>query len=129
MLRIVFTVALVLVLATGCASSGLDGLRQFTRADVQRAHEIAAAANDVAGVNCAQAILDAMPEVAAPELHAAGAFSAFMKVRELRRRVSRGIDEDVHNACAPLVLDAQKTILKLGLSATPGGGVLGGLIR
>ena len=121
--------SLASLLFAGCAT-GLGGLSTFVREDVQRGLEIAQAANDPAGVACATAILAAIPEAAAPELHAVGAFSAFVKVRELRRKVDGGVvDEAVHNACAPLVLDAEKTLLKLGAAILPGGGIAGKLIR
>ena len=131
-MRIVIAI-LALIVLTGCATGGgLSGdspLGQFVRADVQRGLEIATAANDIAGVNCAAALLKAMPEAEAPELAAAGAFSALIKARELRRRVSAGVDEAVHIACSPLIVDAEKVLARFGLMAVPGGGVLGGILR
>lgn len=111
------------LLLTGCSSVG-----PLVRADVQRGLEIATAAQDAAGVACATAILQSLPEpTQAPQ--PIGVFSLFMATRELRRAKAGGVSEAVHNACSPLIMDAQTTLSKLGLSVVPGGGALGGLIR
>ncbi|MBM4442734.1 MAG: hypothetical protein FJ027_20135 [Candidatus Rokubacteria bacterium] len=126
-----FVLLLIVLASTGCVGGGGLGKvlsSALTPEDVQRGKEIAAAAHDVAGVNCADALLAQMSEAQTLELHAVGIFSAFMKVRELRRRANAPPDETVQIACAPLYLDAQRTILKLGLSAAPGGGALGGVL-
>ena len=116
---------MALALLTGCGGRFAD----LTREDVQRAFEIAQAAQDVAGMQCALEILAALPDADHTRLAPNGVFSTFMAAREARRRVSGGVPDAVHHACAVLVLDAQQTLLKLGLTAVPGGGVLGGLIR
>jgi hypothetical protein len=116
--------------ATGSGPLGGTGerLAKFARADVERAREIAAAAKDSAGGACADAILKHLPDGGAAALAPSGAFSVFMQAREARRKVGAGVDEEVHNTCAPLVLDAQQTLLKLGLMAVPGGGAVRGLL-
>lgn len=126
---------LVALLAlTGCAGTvpGLDGgsgLGKFARGDVERAKEIAVAAKDVAGAECADAILAKLPAEGVAAQTPLGAFSAFMLAREARRGFNAGVDEQVHNKCAVLVNDAAVTLGKLGLMAVPGGGALGGLLR
>lgn len=129
MRRLAALVLVTVVALTGCASGGLGDLKdrvvKFERADVERGRAIAAAANDQAAVGCADAVLKTLPEASvAPALTPIGVFSAVMKAREVRRKVSAGIDEGVHNACAVVILDAQQTIMKLGLMAVPGGGAL-----
>src|SRR5438128_534839 len=127
-------IVVVLILCAGCATApgALTGtvtdIAKFTRADVQRGLEIAIASNDAAGMACAGALLKILPDGASATLMPSGAFSLFMTGREVRRKVSAGVDEGVHNACAPLILDTETTLAKLGLIAVPGGGVLGGLL-
>ena len=117
--------AVSILALTGCA-----GLVPLARDDVQAALAIAQAAKDPAGIACAQAIMASLGDPAAPKPpQPAGAFSAFMAARELRRSVDAGPDEAVRNACAPLVLDTMQTLSRLGLMATPGGGVLGGFLK
>ena len=123
------------LVVTGCASaaSGITGAKgevlAFAKADLERARAIAVAADDVAGVACATALLKHVPDGGAAVLEPSGVFSVFMKARALRRTLSAGVNEEIHIACAPLILDAQVTVAKLGLMAVPGGGVLGGLLR
>lgn len=121
------------VLLTGCASTlpGLDGGSDFgklVRSDVERAKKIAVAAQDVAGAECAEAILAKLPAEGAAAQTPLGAFSTFMLAREARRGVNAGVDEQVHNKCAVLVNDAAVTLAKLGLLAVPGGGAAGKLL-
>lgn len=117
--------ALLALLLTGCAS-----LVPMARDDVLAALAIAQAAKDPAGVSCAQAIMASLGDPAAPKPPPpAGAFSAFMAARELRRSVDAGPAEAVKNACAPLILDMMQTLARLGLMATPGAGVLGGFLK
>ena len=118
---------LALVLLSGCASSSLTdargNLRQFTRDDLQRGVEIARAANDPAGEACGMALLARLPEELPARLSPVGAYSSLMTVRKLRRSKEQGVDEVVHIACAPVVLDSLETIARLGLAVTPGGGI------
>lgn len=117
-------------LVSGCASGGLNDVKMLVREDVQRAMEIAIATQDAAGQACAGAILNHLNAAAATTIPTPnGAFSAFMEARELRRKFSAGSDEGIHNACAPLILDAEITLTKLGLKAVPGGGSAGSLLR
>lgn len=109
----------------GCAATG--ELRELAADDVTRALEIARAANDPAGAACAMALLEHVaqqPTIPTP----LGAFSTVMFAREARRRLGAGVSESVHNACAPMILDAEETIAKLGLMAVPGGGIAGKLL-
>lgn len=125
---------LTLALVAGCATATpqlptaqapaqMPDLGTVVRADVQRALEIAQAAQDPAGVACASALLAHLIDRPAPQ-PPAGVFSAFMVAREARRRVDRGVGEEIHNACAPLVLDTAITLGKVGLGLVPGGGLL-----
>lgn len=126
MIKLVLVLS-ALVVSSGCATSGMlkGDLSKLVRADVEAAHGIAKESNDAAGVACMEVLLKHIPTSAAVSTTPAGAVSAFMLVREARRKRSAGIPDDLHNACAPLVLDAEETILKLGLLALPGGGLAG----
>ncbi len=119
--------ATLLILLTGCSSA--TPLLRATVADAERASQIAAAHNDVAGVACAEAIKAvALKDAAAPPLEPAGPLSAYMMGRQLHRRLAAGMDESVKIACAPLIVDAEKLLMKLGLAAAPGGGIAGSLL-
>ena len=116
--------AVVLGLALLLAGCGGLNLRDLARADVERAREIAAAAGDQAGVTCAQTILQTLaPRGDSPP--PAGVFSAFMAARQLRRGREAGVPDVVRQACAVVVLDAQRTAVKLGAAVAPGGGIAG----
>lgn len=97
----------------------------FVEADLLNALAIFKAANNKAGVACTEAILghlpelralNAKPEIAAPVI---GVFSryAMLKVtadgfRLKAETVRNGVPEDVHLACAPLIVDAQTILLR-----------------
>lgn len=98
----------------------------FVEADLQNALAIFKAADNKAGVACTEAILghlpelralNAKPEIAAPVI---GAFSGYAAAKvtadALRAKagtVRKGVPEDVHIACAPLVIDAQTILFRL----------------
>lgn len=134
-MRVVILLVLVIVLA-GCATTAPPStvaeakarLTEVVRADIIRGVEIATAANDIAAMACGNAILDALPPEGAASLTPIGVFSTYIAGRELHRKVTAGVDEKLHIACAPLILDAEQTLVKLGLIAAPGGGALGGLM-
>ena len=125
----VMTLALALLLA-GCASAGklptldgaLDQLAELKRADLEQAKVIAAAASDPAGWACADALLKVTDRPPLPP--PAGAFSAYMWARAKHRALAKGTDETVHNACAPLVVDAGRVLIGIGKNFVPGGGFL-----
>lgn len=120
-------VVLALVpLLVGCSAQAK--LQQITAADAQRAREIAALAQDPDGVACATAIATWVAgQPAMNALAPNGILSAYMLGREAHRGVQGGIPSEVHRACAVLVLDAQQTLIRLGLMAAPVPG-LGALI-
>lgn len=125
--------------ATGSPIVGggqLERLEDITEHDALVAIAIAQHADDPAGVACAGVILSRLEaqRQAAPAPAPAGVLSAFMAARELRRKIDGAGGESadreaIHNACAPLILDAAVTITKLGLKATPGGDLPGMLLR
>ena len=120
---------LAAVLFSGCASGlGLDRImaqgREKARADAQRAVEIAEhGLPDPAAVACARAILAAVNQrIDAPEPPKPnGALSGAIAVRKTRRKIEASPgDEAVKIACAPLILDAEVQIIKIGRRFVPG---------
>lgn len=104
----------IMFMLSGCAMVVKQQLAALTKGDVETA--LVLAADDSDAVLCYMAILETLPAgelSVAPE--AVGPLSAFQKVRNLRRGVTTDIPPEVHRNCAVLVLDAQKTVARLGL--------------
>lgn len=90
-------------------------LRQFTIDDLNAALADAQANNDLIAAGCWQALIPLVQNNAANPLPSKpGAALAFQKARNFKRKVQAGIPEAVTAACAPLILDAQQTILGIG---------------
>jgi hypothetical protein len=118
--RFLFLLGAVLALA-GCGSTGdntgLESLRSFAVDDLTRAHAIAVAAEDGVAANCYAALLDMAentPGLPDTDVGRTGGFTVFQVGRNISRRVAGGVPEKVHVACAPLVVDAETTLLGLG---------------
>lgn len=109
------------------SASGLAGaeqaLQKFTVADLQAADADAKAHGDTIASTCYEALIPAVQSQTAnlPAALPAGLFTAFQEGRD-------GIDaiEDVpaglkglNVACGPLVLDAEQTVVALGLKVAP----------
>ncbi|MDE3023908.1 MAG: hypothetical protein KGI54_18985, partial [Pseudomonadota bacterium] len=134
-----YLIMLCLALLAGCSTlSGLKSpatdpvqaaqanIAQITQADLTNAISIAKANNDIAGVNCLTALQAHIPNsVNIPKVN--GVFSAYELTRVKVRAFQNGVPQDVHIACAPVVLDAQGVLLKLGVIAAgaPGVGAAG----
>ncbi len=122
-----------LVLLAGCSTlSGLKkpdpvqtaqaSIGQITQADLTNAISIARANNDTAGVNCLTALQAHLPTATTlPKVN--GVFSAYELARVKVAAFQNGVPQDVHIACAPVVLDAQGVLLKLGVIAAGAPGV------
>jgi hypothetical protein len=118
--------ALLLVAALLAGCSSLD-LRTMTRADLDAARQIALAHDDTAGVACAEALTAALPAERAM-VRPAGAFSTFMLARQLRRGREQGMPESARTACAPLIVDGQRTMITIASWFAPGGGLVARLL-
>jgi len=108
---------LAAVWLSGCATSAAlrdPDVREFARADVERARDIATAAGDTVAQHCWETLLPYAAADSPLSLEAVGVASEFQRLRTLRIRSDRGVPEDVHIACAPLVVDAQRTLLTIG---------------
>ncbi|MCB0252581.1 MAG: hypothetical protein KDI55_02515 [Anaerolineae bacterium] len=112
-LRVKMFCASVALSLTACATVNQQ-LRQFTAEDARHALAIAQASDDDVAAACYQAIIDhAKPARSMPE-GPLGALSLFEIARLRRIEATEKVPEAVHIACAPLVVDAQRTMLSLG---------------
>lgn len=120
MLRCVVVLMAMMTAVAGCAMTDTkagDKLRTVTVADLEAAKAQADATNDPQASLCYSKVIDFVNARGVTTGDVRGVFSAFQTARSLRRGVDQGIPEDLHNACAPLVVDAHITLLKLGLIA------------
>lgn len=111
-------IAVAFLLAACASGNGLDGLRAFTAEDLTNAHKAAIDAGDTVAAGCYMALLETMPEASnEPEAATgrAGAFTAFQKGRNIERRLDAGVSKKVHVACAPLIVDLERTLIGLGV--------------
>ena len=109
----------VLGALAGCGSDGMvDAIEAFTSEDLIRARSIAVDAGDSVAAGCYAALLEtarAAPKRSNTDIGKTGAFSVFQMTRNISRRFDGAVSEKVHVACAPLIVDAQATLI--GLSA------------
>ena len=147
--RYICLASLVLLAACAQTTTNPDGttttvdplakIATFTIADLQNADAEAVAANDVVAHACYPALIKFVTELQAQNasstgqpLTVSGAFSAFQKARNVRRSVAAGggfsVPDYLKLGCAPLVLDEQQLLIRLGLigagSLIPGASVL-----
>lgn len=101
-------------------------LETFTEGDLTQAIADANAQNppDVAASTCYNALLKTLQTLAVPTLPTGqvGAFTALQKARDakafaLNLLSPNGPMSELNTACAPLVIDAQNTLLMLGVTA------------
>ncbi len=112
-------IALVALLLSGCASvgetvlgAGTSGAARFDPTDVEAAIKIAQDTKDPVAEACFKAIRAHTDKSPAPEVK--GIVSAYAAARAAAHAAQAGLAEDVHVACAPLVVDAAQFNLKLG---------------
>lgn len=120
------------ITATAASANPLALLQNFTVADLQAALKDAQSNSDTAAVNCYTAILAVVQSgVANPLPTAPGVFGALQKARDAKALLANlqsptGPLSSLNIACAPLVLDAQTTLLAMGVTvglvANPVGG-------
>lgn len=104
-------------------------LRAFSINDLNVAQADAVAHQDQAAMTCYPALISTirnLPSVAAIKIE--GAFSAFQAARDVANGVKSaqgGLPQAINIACAPLILDAQQTILQLAVKVGAGAGIPG----
>lgn len=116
-----FIALTALLVISGCAQIGnlpapsascqADTLREFTRADVQTALDIAAANGDKQGQNCFAAVLAVLPESNPAPTQPTGLVSLYEAGRVARMGLQAGLPDSVVSACAPMVLNSQAALL------------------
>lgn len=130
-------VALAMFSLTACAALPItlgdpaaepaQKLAALTTDDLTVAAAISTANGDIAGANCANALNTWLTSIA-PKAEPTdtpkpvGPASAFAELRVHRRKaddivalIKAGFPDAVHIACAPLVLDAQQTMIKISV--------------
>jgi hypothetical protein len=125
----VFVIALVLAACvasslTGCASFGIgQKLAQMSLPEAQANLDLAEQASDTDGVLCFTAVRDDLAKKAAAK---SGTSNGYPGLWESARIANAGIaiPPEVHRACAPLIVDAEKVLASFGLYAAP---ALGGI--
>lgn len=124
---LILTALLALAGCSAAAQTKIEQARaeiqQITLTDADAAILIAQNANDPDGVACATAI-KANLAAFGPKPLPKGILSTYMAARELHRSVNAGVPAAVHTACAPLIVDAEKLAIQLGLAVVPGGSLL-----
>jgi len=125
MKRHVIPLIAVSFLATACGmfrgSQKNEGLIAFTINDLTVAKAYAEAHPNVEGMkalaNCTAALLSHSGEwtTAEGEAPVVGVFTAYAKAKVTVAQFRSGIPEDVHIACAPVVLDAHSVLRRLAL--------------
>lgn len=116
---------------TSASTDPLASLKAFTVTDLQSALADAQAQTppDQVAANCYQALIPLVQSQSTNPLpSAAGAFSAFQKGRDVGTIAQAGIPAGLNIACAPLVIDTQQTLAKLGIIAAGGAVAAGGVI-
>ena len=106
------------VAGTGAAQNAAGNqLQKITEADLAAAIQDAADHNDSQAVLCYTEIQKLVGK-GLPTSNIKGVLSTFEAARLLRRNIQGGVVPDaLHNACAPLIVDANITLVKLGLIA------------
>jgi hypothetical protein len=121
---VVLFVACVVGSMTGCASLGIgQKLAQMSLPEAQANLDLATQAGDTDGMLCFTAVRDDLAKKATAKT---GTSNGYPGLWESARIANAGIaiPPEVHRACAPLIIDAQKVIASFGLSAVP---IVGGL--
>ena len=135
-----YLIMFCLVLLAGCST--LSGLKKPTTDPVQAAQAqiikttqkdltnglaIAKAYGDQNGIRCITALQNSIPTTISNLPPVSGPISAYELARVKVIAFQNGIPPAVHTACAPVVLDAQGVLLKLGVIAAgaPGVGAAG----
>ena len=115
-----FAILFIIVL-TGCVDLGttrtdgsLGRLATLTAKDLKTAEVMAIAANDKVASLCYRELANYVGSkkvIVVPD--GAGVFTVFQAARSIRRDRDKGIPDTINTRCAPLIVDAGKTLFKL----------------
>jgi hypothetical protein len=134
MLRLL-TILTALILATGCATSGLTvsssplgDITKLAVSDLQAALADATAHNDVAAMQCYPVLIQVVQSLPSqvPATAPAGVVSAFQAARDLSKAVQSqtaagqgSVVQAVNLGCAALFNDVQGDVLRIGAKIRP----------
>lgn len=99
----------------------IDKLQQITIDDLAAARKMATDNGDPAGAACYGALSDRFNRDVHKKPEIKGIFSAYEMLRLGIHKPKDDLNDPVHIACAPLVVDARRTLLRLGVIAGSGG--------
>lgn len=107
---------------SGCAAfnqpgaSGGKSLADITVADLDAAIAMAKAGNDPDAQACYESLKSHVAD-GSLNVQPAGVISGFEAVRLAARTVNGGVPHDTHVACAPVLVDANVWLVRLGVRA------------
>ncbi len=115
------TLAIILALfLAGCGSitgdDPLSRLGDFTVADLKAANDLAVSADDQIAMACYPELIKFVERVGdfrAETRTVAGAFSAYQRARNVRRRLELGLPDSLRIGCAALLNDSKRSVLRL----------------
>lgn len=119
--------ALAIPILAGCSAVSVleKKAAALTLPEAQANLDLALAANDVDGILCFTAARDDLARKAAASGGTSNGYPALWESARLARMgFGNLIPPEVHRACAPIILDAEKTAVSLGLYAAPAAGGL-----
>lgn len=98
----------------GMAGDPLKVIHSLALEDVQSALLDARAHNDRVAAMCYAKLIEVIDEASLDSAGPAGVVSAFQRARDVAQQATDGfVPQDVNISCAPLVLDAQQTLVRL----------------
>lgn len=121
-----YLLVLALMFMSACTSLTINDenvtFAEFTVADLQGAQALALADNDEVARLCYVELEKFVVSRGAVTVGEAtlGAFSKFQRLRMTRRHIDQGVPEEINTRCAPLIVDAGKTLIRIRRLVTPG---------
>lgn len=110
------------------SANSLSDIAKFTISDLEAADADAKANGDNLSAACYEALIPFVKSLqGATPITVSGAFSVFQKARDLRLKAQSGVPVDLKLGCAPLVMDEQLLLIKLGAIGA-GSAVIGPLV-
>ncbi len=95
----------------------LSVFNKIVTADVDQALLMAQEDNDLEAMACYPVLKKYVSRGPAGVAQVKGAISLYQKARKIRHKVSSGVPQELKNACAPLLLDTEQFLLRLGVMA------------
>lgn len=108
----------LLLLLAACTSQlpegdDLESLRQLTLADLRAAQKDAEAHKDIIGATCWKQLAISLEGLSDHDNPIIGIATAHQTARNIRRRLEAGVPEEIRLACAALVDDGSRFLIRL----------------